>query len=311
MTTAFVLTLIGAALAVGLELFEALAIVLAVGSTRSWRDALIGAAGAVVLLAAVVVVVGPLVLARLPLQPLQVVIGVALLLFGLEWLRKGVLRLAGRRSPSDSFQEYLEEREALEGMEAVPPGQPDWPARIVAGKGVLLEGVEVVLIVAALGAGPDGLAPAIAGAGVAVLLTLAVGFVLHPAADAPARVPPQVRGRDRALVVRRLLPRRGAGHRLARRRRRAPVRGGDAAGGLPGGGRHPRARAGDGLMRALRKLVLGETVALPVGVAIVVAVGLVLREVGGDWWEDDGGFVLLALVVAVLLAALAPALRRR
>jgi hypothetical protein len=64
-------------------------------------------------------------------------------------------------------------------------------------------------------------------------------------------------------------------------------------------------------MRALRKLVLGETVALPVGVATVLAVGLVLREVGGDWWEDDGGFVLLALVVAVLLVALAPALRRR
>jgi hypothetical protein len=55
--------------------------------------------------------------------------------------------------------------------------------------------------------------------------------------------------------------------------------------------RGARARAGDGLMRALRKLVLGETVALPVGVALVLAVGLVLREVGGDWWEDDGGFV--------------------
>jgi hypothetical protein len=64
-------------------------------------------------------------------------------------------------------------------------------------------------------------------------------------------------------------------------------------------------------MRALRKLVLGETVALPVGVATVLAVGLVLREVGGDWWEDDGGFVLLVLVVGVLLAALAPAHRRR
>ena len=177
--TAFILTLCGAALAVGLELFEALAIVLAVGSTRSWRDALIGAAGAVVLLAAVVVVVGPLVLARLPLQPLQVVIGVALLLFGLEWLRKGVLRLAGRRSPSDSFQEYLEEREALEGMAAPEAGRPDWPARIVAGKGVLLEGVEVVLIVAALGAGPDGLTPAIAGAALAVVVVVGVGFALH------------------------------------------------------------------------------------------------------------------------------------
>jgi len=177
--TAFVLTLCGAALACGLELLEALAIVLAVGSTRRWRDAVIGAAGAVVVLAVVVVAVGPLLLARLPLEPLQVVIGVALLLFGLEWLRKGVLRLAGRRSPSDSFQEYLDEREALEGMAAVAPGRPDWPARIVAGKGVLLEGVEVVLIVAALGAGPDGLAPAVAGAGVAVVTALAVGLVLH------------------------------------------------------------------------------------------------------------------------------------
>src|SRR3954447_9025740 len=105
--TAFVLTLVGAALAVGLELLEAMAIVLAVGSTRRGRDAVIGAAGAggappgggigaaggVALLAGAVVVVGPLVLARLPLEPLQVVIGTALLLFGLEWLRKGVLRL--------------------------------------------------------------------------------------------------------------------------------------------------------------------------------------------------------------------------
>lgn len=152
---------------------------LAVGSTRSWRDAVIGAAGAVALLAVVVVAVGPLLLARLPLAPLKVVIGVALLLFGLEWLRKGVLRLAGRRSPSDSFKEYLEEREALEGMEAVPPGEADWAARIVAGKGVLLEGVEVVLIVAALGAGPKGLTPAVAGAALAVVLTLGIGFVLH------------------------------------------------------------------------------------------------------------------------------------
>jgi uncharacterized membrane protein len=177
--TAFVLTAIGAALAVGLELLEAMAIVLAVGSTRSWRDAVIGAAGAVVLLAVAVVAVGPLLLASLPLEVLQVVIGTALLLFGLEWLRKGVLRLAGRRAPSDSLKEYLEEREAMDALPAPEPGKPDWPARIVAGKGVLLEGLEVVLIVAALGAGRDGLAPAIAGSAVAVVAVLAIGAVLH------------------------------------------------------------------------------------------------------------------------------------
>jgi hypothetical protein len=64
-------------------------------------------------------------------------------------------------------------------------------------------------------------------------------------------------------------------------------------------------------MRALRKLVLGETVALPVGVALLLAAGLVLRDVAGEWWQDAGGFVLLALAVAVLAAALAPAHRRR
>ena len=64
-------------------------------------------------------------------------------------------------------------------------------------------------------------------------------------------------------------------------------------------------------MRALRKLVLGETVALPVGVALVVAAGLVLEAVAGSWWEDAGGFILLALVVAVLAVSLAPAHRRR
>jgi Ca2+/H+ antiporter, TMEM165/GDT1 family len=177
--TAFLLTLAGAALACGLELLEALAIVLAVASERTWRDALIGAAGAVLLLAVAGLVVGPVVLASIPLEPLQVVIGVALLLFGLEWLRKGVLRLAGRRAPSSSLTEYLEERETLHALAAPPPGQADWAARVVAGKGVLLEGLEVVLIVAALAAGPEGLAPALAGAGVAVVAVVAVGLIAH------------------------------------------------------------------------------------------------------------------------------------
>jgi uncharacterized membrane protein len=178
-STAFVLTALGAMLAVGLEMLEALAIVLAVAVTRSWRDALLGAAGAVVLLAIAVVLVGPLLLGSLPLSVLKVVIGTALLLFGLEWLRKGVLRLAGRRTPSDSLKEYLEEVEAMEALSAPEPGRPDWAARIVAGKGVLLEGLEVVLIVAALGARPDGLAPAVAGGAVAVVVVLAIGAIVH------------------------------------------------------------------------------------------------------------------------------------
>jgi uncharacterized membrane protein len=177
--TAWVLTALGATLAVGLELLEALAIVLAVGVTRRWADAALGAAGAVVVLAAVAGLVGPVLLASLPLSLLRSVVGVALLLFGLEWLRKGVLRLAGRRALSNSLAEYLEEREAMEALPPAAPGRPDWAARVVAGKGVLLEGLEVVLIVAALAGGSQGAAPAVVGAAAAVLVVIGIGVVVH------------------------------------------------------------------------------------------------------------------------------------
>ena len=177
--TAWILTMLGATLAVGLELLEALAIVLAVGVSRRWSDAALGALGAVVILAVVAGLVGPVLLASLPLSLLRSVVGVALLLFGLEWLRKGVLRLAGRRTLSDSLKEYLEEREAMAALPPPAPGRPDWAARIVAGKGVLLEGLEVVLIVAALAGGSQGAAPALVGAALAVLVVTAIGVVVH------------------------------------------------------------------------------------------------------------------------------------
>ncbi len=176
---AFVLTLIGALLACGLEMLEALAIVLAVGITRRFRDALIGAAGAALALAALAVVLGPVLISRVPLAPLRILIGGFLLLFGLEWLRKGVLRLAHLRSPSSSFKEFVEEQEELESLALPPAGQPDWAGRTIAFKGVLLEGVEVILIVTALGARPGGLAPALIGGSAAILLVAAIGVLLH------------------------------------------------------------------------------------------------------------------------------------
>jgi uncharacterized membrane protein len=175
----FVLVTVGAALAVAVELLEALAIVLAVGVSRRWRDALIGAALAVAACAVLAAIVGPVLLASVPLDTLRVTIGCLLLLFGLEWLRKGTLRLAGRRARSSSLSEYLETREALEDAPLPPEGRPDWAGRLVAFKGVLLEGVEVVLIVSALASRPSGAAPALLGAALTTIVVVATGAWLH------------------------------------------------------------------------------------------------------------------------------------
>lgn len=175
---AFVLTLGAAAVAVGVEMLEALAIVLAVGAARGFRDALLGAAAAVVAVAALSVALGPALLGGADLEALRVVIGTLLLMFGLEWLRKGVLRLAGRRQRSSSYREFLDERALLEAGNGAGGG-PDWAARAVAFKGVFLEGTEVALIVIALAGSPDGLAPALAGAGVALVAVVGIGLALH------------------------------------------------------------------------------------------------------------------------------------
>jgi uncharacterized membrane protein len=176
---AFVLTVVGAALAVALELLEALAIVLAVAVERRAREAVLGAVAAAVACGVLAVIVGPVLLGRTAGDPLRLVVGVALLLFGLEWLRKAVLRLAGRRARSDSYAEFVEERQALEAVPSAPPGGVDWPAAVIAFKGVLLEGVEVVLIVTVLASRPTGAAPAVAGAAVAAIAVVGLGLVLH------------------------------------------------------------------------------------------------------------------------------------
>ena len=111
------------------------------------------------------------------LSSLRVLVGVLLLLFGLEWLRKGVLRVAGLRRRSSSYEEYLEERQALATEPAA--ADSDWAARIVAFKGVFLEGLEVGLIVLALGNSEGRMAPALLGVAVALVLVVGIGLVLH------------------------------------------------------------------------------------------------------------------------------------
>lgn len=172
------LTALGAAVAVAVELLEALAIVVAVGVSRGWSDAVAGAlAGvAVCALAAAALIAG--LIPSIPIASLRLWIGGLLLLFGLEWLRKATLRLAGRKARSSITGEYEQTRTELARVPFVGGG-PDWAARIVAFKGVLLEGIEIVLIVTVLGAAPDALVPAVAGAAVAAFATVWAGFHLR------------------------------------------------------------------------------------------------------------------------------------
>jgi uncharacterized membrane protein len=174
---AFLLTMAAAAAAVGIEMLEALAIVLAVGVARRLSDALLGAAAASVCVVLLCLALGPALLADADLHFLRVLIGGLLLLFGLEWLRKGVLRMAGQRRRSSSYEEFVEERDELAAGE-ITDG-PDWAARLVAFKGVFLEGLEVGLIVLALGGAPGKLAPALVGTAIALVVVTGIGLVLH------------------------------------------------------------------------------------------------------------------------------------
>jgi Ca2+/H+ antiporter, TMEM165/GDT1 family len=173
----FFLTMGAAATAAAVEMLEALAIVLAVGVARGYRDAWLGAAAAVVAVVLICLALGPALLDGADLHVLRVIVGTFLLLFGLEWLRKGILRMAGVRSRSSSYEEFVEEREALE--EDVPRSGRDWAARLVAFKGVFLEGLEVGLIVLALGSSPGHLTPALLGAALALVVVIAIGAIVH------------------------------------------------------------------------------------------------------------------------------------
>src|SRR5947207_3208138 len=137
-------------LACAVESVEALTIVLAVGSTRSWRSALGGAAAAVLALAVVTAALGPG-LTSLPIDTLRLVVGGLLLIFGLQWLRKAILRAAGLQPLHDEDAAFREERAAAAAAR-LPHGGLDAYSFAISFKGVLLEGLEVVFIVLTFGA---------------------------------------------------------------------------------------------------------------------------------------------------------------
>jgi uncharacterized membrane protein len=171
-------------LACAVEAVEALTIVLAVGTSRSWSSALGGVGAAAVALAALVAALGPA-LTSLPIGALRVVVGGLLLTFGLQWLRKAILRSAGLKAKHDELHAYEQEVTA-----ACAAGQPplgfDGYSFAIAFKGVLLEGLEVAFIVLTLGANQQRIGLAAAAAALAVLVVVVAGIL----ARAPlARVP--------------------------------------------------------------------------------------------------------------------------
>jgi uncharacterized membrane protein len=176
MTAAFLASLV--------EAVEALTIVLAVATVRGWRSAGFGATAGLFSLALIVLALGPL-LDRVPLHLLQLAIGVLLLLFGMRWLRKAILRSAGVIPLHDEAMAFAAETADLRGRASRQLAGLDWLAALTSFKAVLLEGLEVAFIVIAASAG-GGLLAASAGALAACLLVAGAGLVVHrPLARVP------------------------------------------------------------------------------------------------------------------------------
>lgn len=160
------------------EVVEAFTIVLAVGTVQGWRPALTGSAIALVSLAIIVAVLGPL-LTLVPIDALRLAIGVLLLLFGLRWLRKAILRAAGRMAERDEAKAYTKQTAELQSAAAQKQASLDWIAGLASFKAVLLEGIEVVFIVIAVGATRSLVIPASIGALAAVVVVAVVGAAVH------------------------------------------------------------------------------------------------------------------------------------
>jgi uncharacterized membrane protein len=172
--------------ACAVEAIEALTIVLAAGLTRQWRSTWQGLAAALIVLAAVVAVLGPTI-TLLPLGALRLVVGALLAVFGLQWLRKAILRAAGHKALHDEASAYLRQVAAAKAAPVTSRrAVSDWYAFTLSFKGVLLEGMEVVFIVITFGDNQRDLGAAVVGAAIAVAVVAATGLAVR----APlARVP--------------------------------------------------------------------------------------------------------------------------
>ena len=174
MSTSTVLIFLGAFLASAVEMVEALTIVLGVGVIRGWRSTMIGVAAAGAVLALLIAVLGPA-LGAIPIVTLRFIVGALLLAFGLQWLRKAILRSSGYKDMHDEDAAFLAESEQAAGAGHERRAGLDWYAFTVSFKGVLLEGLEVVFIVISFGSAQGRLGLATAAALAALVLVVIVG----------------------------------------------------------------------------------------------------------------------------------------
>jgi uncharacterized membrane protein len=169
---------LAAFLACSVEMVEALTIVLAVGVTRGWRSTLIGAVVAALALMAVVAALGPA-LTRIPINALRAVVGGLLLVFGLQWLRKAILRASGFKALHDEAAIFERERAAARRAGHEEHVGIDWYSFTVAFKGVFLEGLEVAFVVVTFGSNQHNIGLAALSAVSALVVVCLVGLVVH------------------------------------------------------------------------------------------------------------------------------------
>ncbi len=300
MTTGTLFLFLAAFLACAVEMVEALTIVIAVGVTRSWRSALYGVAVAFLALGVIVALLGPA-LTALPINVLRVVVGSLLLVFGLQWLRKAILRAGGYKALHDEDAIFRQEVAEARAAGALERERLDWYSFTLAFKGVFLEGLEVAFIVLAFGSAHHrgiALASLAAGAGPA---RRGGGGPAGPRSSQPrSGERDEVHGRRAPDHLRHVLVGGGRGRVLAGRRDGAGRHPRGDARQLPGAGRGLET---DGPVRALRRFarfwydfIVGDDWRIAIGVIVALGATAALAHRGYDvWW-------LMPIAVIGLLA---------
>lgn len=177
-TTGSVFLVLAAFLASAVEMVEALTIVLALGVTRGWRSTNIGVVVALLALAIVTAILGPAI-TLIPIDAVRIIVGTLLLIFGLQWLRKAILRASGFKALHDEDATYRKEVEAARQAGMVTRAGMDWYAFTLSFKGVFLEGLEVVFIVLTFGLTQGSIPLAATGAAIAIVLVGIVGVAIR------------------------------------------------------------------------------------------------------------------------------------